>query len=253
LNFLGKSFDKKNFFVILQFIEAVEIKNIVIRTVKQMDNKPCLIIIENRVFVREYIQKIARLLKPVFKVIIFRSISEVLVKYHRKRRPDIIVLGVGSFVFADESIINLRRVWGTQTSIILFDATVNYAIIRMVLHKKLGGYLSFFNSLADFCKIIELVHEGKQAISQAEGEIILFSEISIHEKLLIPHFFQLSQRECELFRHIVNGNEPQEISQKMGITAKSVENIKTRLMQKLNVHSTSQLILIGIRYGYGTR
>ncbi|MDR1382794.1 MAG: response regulator transcription factor [Planctomycetaceae bacterium] len=218
-----------------------------------MDNKPSLIIIENRVFVREYIKKVARLLKPVFKVVIFHSISEVLVKCHGKRRPDIIVLGVGSFVFAEESVTSLWRVFGTQTSIILFDAAVNYAIIRMVLCQKLGGYLSFFNSLTDFCKIIKLVHEGKQAISQAEGEIILFSEYHAHEQLHAPNFFQLSQREYELFRHIVNGDGFPEISQKMGITAKSVENIKTRLMQKLNVHSTSKLILVGIRYGLGAR
>jgi DNA-binding NarL/FixJ family response regulator len=218
-----------------------------------MQNKPCLIIIENRAFVREYLEKVSRLLKPTFQVVIISSISELLTKRFGKKHPDIIVLSVNSYVFADCAVTNLQNAFGTKTPIILFDNAINYAIIRMVFHRKLGGYFSIFNSLNDFVDIVKLVHDGKQVISQAEGEMIQTSGEQIDEKLNIPLFLQLSNREYELLCHIVNGDEQEEISKKMEITIKSVENIKTRLMQKLNVHSTSKLILIGIRYGLGAR
>jgi len=60
---------------------------------------------------------------------------------------------------------------------------------------------------------------------------------------------QLSSRELSVFIHICRGLTIKEISFKMALSPKTVSTYKTRLMEKLQVSTLSELIKIGLAWG----
>jgi DNA-binding NarL/FixJ family response regulator len=52
----------------------------------------------------------------------------------------------------------------------------------------------------------------------------------------------LSQREFEIFKHLAAGQKVSEIASELGISIKTVSTHKSRLMEKMGMHSHSQLI-----------
>lgn len=220
-----------------------------------MTSRASLVLIDPRTIVREHFPSLADKLRPLFReVLAFPSVSDFVVEYHtRKWKINMLVLGVGTVMYAEESMKTIKAVLQKPVATVLLDDHLKYAMIKYMMRQEINGYLSLFNSHKDFIEIASLVLEGKRVISQEIGKIEIVRSPSGKDLLWIrtSHYFQLSNRESELFRLLVQGEELYTCSDLMGITVKSAENLKTRLMQKLNVHSTAHLILQGIKFGLG--
>jgi RNA polymerase sigma factor (sigma-70 family) len=52
----------------------------------------------------------------------------------------------------------------------------------------------------------------------------------------------LTPRENSVIRLVVAGNSSREISEKLGISVRTVENHRTRIMEKLHAESTVELV-----------
>ena len=64
-----------------------------------------------------------------------------------------------------------------------------------------------------------------------------------------PTVVKLTDRERQALNLIVAGRSNKEIAQILGISVKTVDRHRTNLMQKLGVHSVSQLIAYALREG----
>jgi DNA-binding CsgD family transcriptional regulator/PAS domain-containing protein len=60
---------------------------------------------------------------------------------------------------------------------------------------------------------------------------------------------KLSQRECEILRHICNGSTSRTIAQSLAISEKTVRTHRTRLMQKLDMHCVVDLVKFAMSTG----
>ena len=59
----------------------------------------------------------------------------------------------------------------------------------------------------------------------------------------------LSLREREVLQLIAEGKTTKEVAVVLGVSAKTVESHRTRLMAKLNIHETASLVRYAIRRG----
>ena len=60
---------------------------------------------------------------------------------------------------------------------------------------------------------------------------------------------QLTSREREVLQHIARGGSVRDCAAKLQVAASTVDNHKSRIMRKLGVHKTSQLVSLAIREG----
>lgn len=60
---------------------------------------------------------------------------------------------------------------------------------------------------------------------------------------------RLTPREREVFHLVVEGKASKEISRLLGISVKTAENHRARLMEKLDVHNTAELVKYAARKG----
>jgi PAS domain S-box-containing protein len=60
---------------------------------------------------------------------------------------------------------------------------------------------------------------------------------------------KLSQRECEILKHICSGNTSRVIAQNLSISEKTVRTHRTRIMQKLDMHCVADLVKFSMEAG----
>ena len=84
-------------------------------------------------------------------------------------------------------------------------------------------------------------------------------KVSVGERFFSPKFSHsvgefesrqfLSRREIDVMQSICQGKSNKEIAVSLGIATKTVDNHRTRLMQKLGVHNTASLTLAAVQMG----
>jgi DNA-binding NarL/FixJ family response regulator len=71
---------------------------------------------------------------------------------------------------------------------------------------------------------------------------------TLHRQQLQPD--SLTWRERQILRLVAQGYASGEVATLLGISAKTVDTYRTRIMEKLNVHSRAELTRFALEYGY---
>ncbi len=150
---------------------------------------------------------------------------------------------------AHHELRHLREIL-KPSRIAYLDANINFAAMDFSLREKLDGYVTLQHS---FDQVRDMIHACLRG-----GEMIFCDAISgrtrseameFLKRAPEPNYYRLSRREKMLLQLMVKGLDMPKCSAEMGITVKSVDNIKTRLMKKLNVHTALQLVVRGRKFG----
>lgn len=60
----------------------------------------------------------------------------------------------------------------------------------------------------------------------------------------------LTPRECEVLRGFTRGENPKALAERLGVTAKTVQNVLSALKDKLGLHEPAELVHYAIKHGY---
>jgi DNA-binding NarL/FixJ family response regulator len=102
------------------------------------------------------------------------------------------------------------------------------------------GYLNKTVISEELITAIETIRKGKRYISTTLQETLSYG-LSLEEERqnLIE---KLSKRELEVLTLLSEGSSFQEISQKLAISPKTISTYRTRMLEKLHLENTSQLL-----------
>ena len=99
------------------------------------------------------------------------------------------------------------------------------------------GYINKAQALPELVNACQIVISGRRYISPRLAELLADS---LHQPAL-PHE-RLSDRELEIMRLISVGQTPSEIAAKLHISPKTVGTYRMRILEKLEVDSTADII-----------
>ena len=112
-----------------------------------------------------------------------------------------------------------------------------YAI--RVLKAGASGYLNKNSIHEELMKAIETVKAGKRFITPAIAEKLVDS---LHQqKDEFPHQ-SLSDREFDVLKLLASGNTISEIAEQLSISPNTVSTYRSRILEKMQMHSNSELI-----------
>jgi len=103
-----------------------------------------------------------------------------------------------------------------------------------------SGYLNKTVISSELIKAIQKITEGKKYISESLAENLAYG-FSLEKSGKNPVEL-LSKREFEILAHIASGKAYKEIAQKLNLSPKTVSTYRTRILEKLNLSSTTQLL-----------
>ena len=109
------------------------------------------------------------------------------------------------------------------------------------------GFCVKSDALDELAAAIRLVHEGGHYVSPRLSDRVA-QQLRTTRKTTVG-VDRLSQREFELMRHLALGLTLQECAQQMEISESTASTYRARLMSKLELTSTAQIIRFALEHG----
>jgi DNA-binding NarL/FixJ family response regulator len=143
-------------------------------------------------------------------------------------------------VCGHEVILRVRRQF-SQTRIVVFTGASDKSLLTGALRAEPDGIVHKSEPLEILLFALRTVSAGGRFLSSKINQSLDHSELGSTQTL--------SSREIEVVRSMVEGKSNKEIGSLLGVATKTVDNHRSRLMQKLGVHNSASLTPVAVRMG----
>ena len=140
-----------------------------------------------------------------------------------------------------ELILRVRREF-PQIRIVVFTRASDQSVLASALRSDPDGIVHKSESLELLLFALRTVSVGGRFFSPKLNQFVDHSELGSKQTL--------SGREIEVMQSIAEGKSNKEIGSLLGVATKTVDNHRSRLMQKLGVHNAASLTLVAVRMGF---
>jgi DNA-binding NarL/FixJ family response regulator len=110
------------------------------------------------------------------------------------------------------------------------------------------GYLLKENADADLYEAVKTVAGGKPFFSPAIANTLLEDYMrQLQQRGLQDSYDLLTDREKEILQLLAEGRSNKEAASLLNLSTNTVETHRTRIMQKLGLHSSAEIVLYAVR------
>jgi two-component system, NarL family, response regulator NreC len=142
----------------------------------------------------------------------------------------------------------VRRVPAVRVLILSMHSDEAY--ITQALQAGAKGYLLKDSADTDLIRAVTDIAAGRSFFSPAVAKIMLDDYVRhLADKGIGDRFESLSEREREIFQLIAEGHSNKQIADLLSISPTTVETHRARILQKLDLHSTAEIVLYAVRRG----
>ncbi len=201
-----------------------------------------LVIIEDQTAIREMLVEILAHDKS-FILVGQCGDGQAGLKMCLEQKPDVLVLDAK---LPGLNGVDLLRRLGKQLPglrVLVFSGHENPVVVREMLEAGASGFVEKTAGINEFRKGLATIALGGTYFGPAIASV-LRNVVAHPESSGSPDF--LTEREREILKLVAEGHSTKAIGTKLGISSKTVDNHRTNLMRKLNIHDVASLT----RYAY---
>ncbi len=132
-----------------------------------------------------------------------------------------------------------------KTKVVLLTMHTEDHLILEALRAGIKGYVLKSKATEELVEAIQEVSRGRLYLTPGASETVVQAYLAKTELPPEP----LSPREREFLQLIAEGKTTKEAAGLLGISVKTAESHRTRIMQKLNIHEIASLVRYAIRRG----
>ena len=133
--------------------------------------------------------------------------------------------------------------------VVFLSSDADFALVRRALDAGGNGYLLKDSAPQELTRAIEAAMKGSVYLSPEIASALVEDYRQRNDESAKPEPTQLSKREKEVLRLIAEGFRNKEIANRLGVSVKSIETYRRRLLTKLGYTSTAELVRHAIREG----
>jgi DNA-binding NarL/FixJ family response regulator len=164
--------------------------------------------------------------------------------------PDVAVLDIGmpllNGIEATRQIV--RR--APSVRILILSMHSDEAYITQALQAGAKGYLLKDSADTDLIRAVIDVSAGRSFFSPAVARVMLDDYVRhLADKGIVDRYEALSEREREIFQLVAEGHSNKEVADLLSISPATVETHRAHILQKLDLHSTAEIVLYAVRRG----
>lgn len=157
----------------------------------------------------------------------------------RQHKPQLLTLDIAMPYAQGIEIFAEARRWSPDTKIVVFTGMTSAGLLAELVSSGVDGLFMKRGDMEVFQKSIPLILQGGVVIAP---EVKAFLDEN-------PDSTELTARERQILSLVASGNSNKEIAERLGVSAKTVDNHRTNMMRKLDVHSVAELLSYALREG----
>ncbi|HTL91647.1 MAG TPA: response regulator transcription factor [Steroidobacteraceae bacterium] len=166
------------------------------------------------------------------------------VRLVRLENPDVAVIDIGMPLFNGLNAALELAHSHPHVRLIVLTQHDEPQYVAEALRCGVKGYVLKNQAARDLVRAIEGVSRGEVYLSPGVASAVAEAYVSQEHTVN-----GLSVRERQVLQLIAEGNSTKDIAAQLGISAKTVESHRSKLMRKLDIHDTAGLVRYAIRRG----
>lgn len=162
--------------------------------------------------------------------------------------PDVAIVDIGMpQLNGIEATIQIRKVsQGTRVLILSMHSDETYILRALTAGAR--AYLLKDTAENDVLAAVQAVVQGKSYFSPAIAKTLLEDYVRfLRQRGIEDSYDLLTDREKEVLQLLAEGRSNKEVANVLGVGLSTVETHRMNLMQKLNLHSTAEIVLYAVR------
>jgi two-component system, NarL family, response regulator NreC len=188
--------------------------------------------------------------RPEWEVVDEAGNGREAVKKILELEPDVAVLDIGmpqlNGIEATRQIVKRAP----SVRVLILSMHSDEAYITQALQAGAKGYLLKDSADTDLIRAIADIAQGRSFFSPAVAKVMLDDYVRhLAGKGIVDRFDALSEREREIFQLVAEGHSNKEIADLLSISPATVETHRAHILQKLDLHSTAEIVLYAVRRG----
>jgi DNA-binding NarL/FixJ family response regulator len=166
-------------------------------------------------------------------------------------KPDVAVVDIGMPELDGIEVARQIREAVPNTKVLILTMDESDQMVRRALDAGARGYLLKADLTGCLAKAVKAVSEGKRFLTPQVSEIVLEGFLKTgsghqQEGRASP---RTTPRELEIIRLLAEGKVNKEVAALLGITVRTVETHRAKIMLKLGLHSLAEVIHYAMRHG----
>jgi DNA-binding NarL/FixJ family response regulator len=200
-----------------------------------------IMLIDDHALVRE---ALGRLLEDAHDLRVVGSFNEgeAAVEFAAREEPDVALVDIAMPRASGIEVVRRLRAVSPRTRLLMLSMHARADYVQQALRAGAHGYVLKECAGQEVVAAVRAVHAGERHLSA------LLSQHGEGDAFEDP-LERLSARELEVLKLVVEGNTSHEVATMLGLSPKSIDTYRSRLMTKLNIDHLPALVKFAIRRG----
>jgi two-component system, NarL family, response regulator NreC len=202
-----------------------------------------VVLADDHVLVRQSLKSLLE--REGFHVVGEASDGQEAIRRVESLHPDIAVMDLSMPTLNGVDAARELSRSSPKTNSILLTQHNEDQYVSEALEAGVKGYVLKSQAACDLVQAINQISRGEAYLSPGVFGAVMEAFRSKSERPRDP----LTARERQVLQLIAEGKSTKEIASLLGISTKTAESHRTRLMQKLDIHETASLVRYAVRRG----
>ena len=163
-------------------------------------------------------------------------------------QPDIVVTDIAMPRLNGIEVVRRLREAVPQVRVLVLTMHQEDEYVLQAVRAGADGYLVKDSAAEELLAAVRSLHAG-QGYFGPQASKALAEQLQHPERQVDDPYGRLTAREREVFHLIVEGMTTKEIARRLEISAKTAENHRARVLDKLDVRNTAELVRYALRRG----
>jgi two-component system response regulator NreC len=187
--------------------------------------------------------------EPDLRVVAQVSTGEDAVEQARLLRPDVVVMDLDMPGIGGLEATRRMGELGLDARVLVLTMHHEAEFLLPVLQAGGNGYVRKTTTEEDLAAAIRVVARGEVFLYPMAAKLLLQGYRRAHEHAVATPAEELSEREREVLALAAEGFSSKSIGKQLGISAKTVDTYRSRLMRKLGLTDRSALVRFALQNG----
>jgi two-component system, NarL family, response regulator NreC len=190
---------------------------------------------------------------PDFEIVAEASSGIEAVEAARLHKPDIAIVDVAMKELNGIEAIPQILKHSPQTAVLVLSMYSDERYVLRAVKAGARGYVLKNSAGEELIEAIQTVQRGMAFFSPAVARIFQDGVARLQDaRKTTDRYESLTDRERQIYQLLAEGNSNKDIANRLNLSLHTVETHRWRIMEKMDLHGTAELVLSAVRRGLVT-